>query len=161
MYRRILVAIDGSPTANQGLKEAIRLATDQGARLLLVHVVDEFIPLTGFEPLAYTDEYTDALKQVGRKVIERAQDIVRKRGITAQSVLLESVAGPAADLIVRQAKRWHADLIVLGTHGRRGLRRLVLGSDAEQVVRASPVPVLLVRATLAPRRRGSRARKKR
>jgi nucleotide-binding universal stress UspA family protein len=61
-------------------------------------------------------------------------------------VAREIVGGPAADVIVREAKKQRADLIVLGTHGRRGMRRLVLGSDAEQVVRMSPVPVLLVRA---------------
>jgi len=61
-------------------------------------------------------------------------------------VLLETLTGPAAEPIVGQAKKWGADLIVLGTHGRRGVRRLVLGSDAEQVVRSSPVPVMLVRA---------------
>ena len=86
---------------------------------------------------------------------------MRGRGIPVQTVMLETIAGPAADLIVRQAKRWRADLIVLGTHGRRGLRRLVLGSDAEQIVRTSPVPVLLVRARPAPRRRGKPARRRR
>lgn len=60
-------------------------------------------------------------------------------------VLLESIGGRAADLIVDQAKQWNADLIVMGTHGRRGLRRLALGSDAELVVRSASVPVLLVR----------------
>jgi nucleotide-binding universal stress UspA family protein len=56
------------------------------------------------------------------------------------------MAGPAAEAILRDARKWGADLIVMGTHGRRGLRRVVLGSDAEQVVRMSKVPVLLVRA---------------
>jgi len=59
-------------------------------------------------------------------------------------VLLESIGGPAADLILAQAKEWPADLIVMGTHGRRGLRRLAMGSDAEGVIRGAPVPVLLV-----------------
>jgi nucleotide-binding universal stress UspA family protein len=67
------------------------------------------------------------------------------------SVLLESIGGPAADFIIAQAKQWPADLIVMGTHGRRGLARLAMGSDAEQVVRAMTVPVLLVRS--APQRR--------
>jgi len=161
MYRRIVVGIDGSPTANRGLKEAIRLAADQKARLLLVHVVDEFLPVTGFELGTYAGDYIDAMKEVGRKVVERARDLVRARGIPVQTALLETIAGPAADLIVRQAKRWRADLIVLGTHGRRGLRRLVLGSDAEQIVRTSPVPVLLVRARPAPRRRAKSTRRRR
>jgi nucleotide-binding universal stress UspA family protein len=66
--------------------------------------------------------------------------------VPVSSVLLESAAGPAADAIVRQARKWKADVIVLGTHGRRGVRRMLMGSDAEQVVRSSPVPVMLVRS---------------
>ena len=65
--------------------------------------------------------------------------------------MIESFGGRAAEFIVAQAKKWGADLIVLGTHGRRGVKRLVMGSDAEQVVRTSPVPVLLVRAKAATR----------
>jgi len=60
--------------------------------------------------------------------------------------MIESVGGAAGDLIVEQANKWGAELIVLGTHGRRGIKRMVLGSDAEHVVRQSSVPVLLVRA---------------
>ena len=63
-----------------------------------------------------------------------------------ESVLVESITRPVADVIVREARKWKADLIVIGTHGRRGLRRVVMGSDAEQVVRSAPAPVLLIRA---------------
>ena len=69
-----------------------------------------------------------------------------KQGLKPTTVMRETIGGPAADVIVREARKQRADLIVMGTHGRRGVRRMVLGSDAEQVVRASPVPVLLVRA---------------
>ena len=62
--------------------------------------------------------------------------------------MLEHFGGQAASLIVEDAKKWKADLIVLGTHGRRGIRRLVMGSDAEEIVRTSPVPVLLVRSKM-------------
>jgi nucleotide-binding universal stress UspA family protein len=61
-----------------------------------------------------------------------------------------------ADLIVKQAKKWGADVIVLGTHGRRGLTRVVMGSDAETVLRETPLPVLLVRSPLRPRKRRAR-----
>ena len=70
---------------------------------------------------------------------------VRRSGLEPESVLLETIGGPSARLIVAQATEWPADLIVMGTHGRRGIRRIALGSDAEQVLRTSPVPVLLVR----------------
>jgi nucleotide-binding universal stress UspA family protein len=153
MFKRILVAVDGSPTANLGLRQAVELAADQGAELMLVHVVDEFLPMAGMEAVVYPDEFLDSMKAAGEKVLSRAAAVAVKRGIKPRTALVETLGGPAADVIVKQAKRWRADLIVLGTHGRRGLRRIVLGSDAELVVRASAVPVLLVRAKAASRSR--------
>jgi nucleotide-binding universal stress UspA family protein len=81
---------------------------------------------------------------------------VRKHGIEVEPVLLETVGRRVADLIIKQAKKWRADVIVLGTHGRRGLSRLVMGSDAEVVLRETPIPVLLVRSPLHPRKRSAR-----
>jgi nucleotide-binding universal stress UspA family protein len=146
-YKRILVPVDGSPTAAAGLREAIRLAKGQGATLQLVHVVDQHsVVMMGMETTVYMDEVLKGMVSSGRNILRRAQGLADKAGVKATSVLLESLTGPAADLIVSQAKKARADLIVIGTHGRRGVRRLVMGSDAEQVVRTSPVPVLLVRA---------------
>jgi nucleotide-binding universal stress UspA family protein len=146
-YRKILVPVDGSPTGGAGLREAIRLAKGQEASLQLVHVVDyHYVVMSGLEAGAYIDDLMASLRQSGRRVLQRAEELARKAGVGASSVLLESPSGPAADAIVRQAKKWKADLIVLGTHGRRGMRRMLMGSDAEQVVRSSPVPVMLVRA---------------
>ena len=146
-YKRILVPVDGSPTSNAGLREAIALAKGQEASLQLVHVVDyHYLVMTGLEAGAYIEDLMASLTQSGRRILKRAEELVRKSGVPVTSVLLESPAGPAADAIVRQAKKWKADLIVLGTHGRRGVRRLVMGSDAEQVVRNSPAPVMLVRS---------------
>ena len=146
-YRKILVPVDGSPTSNAGLREALDIAKGQGASLQLVHVVDyHYLVMTGLEAGAYIDDLMASLTQSGRRILKRAQDQVRKSGVPVSTVLLESPAGPAADAIVRQAKKWKADLIVIGTHGRRGVRRLVMGSDAEQIVRNSPAPVMLVRS---------------
>ena len=146
-YKRILVPVDGSQTARLGLEEAIRFAKDQKAALQVVHVVDEHgAVLSSGEVGAYIADLVPLLRKRGRDVLRNAERRVRREGLPCSSVLLETLLGPAADLIVRQAKKWRAQLIVLGTHGRRGMRRLVLGSDAEQIVRASPVPVLLVRA---------------
>jgi nucleotide-binding universal stress UspA family protein len=72
--------------------------------------------------------------------------MVRDQGIEPQCVLSESIGRQAAHQIIKQAEQWPADLIVMGTHGRRGLHRLLMGSDAEQVLRAASVPVLLVRS---------------
>jgi nucleotide-binding universal stress UspA family protein len=153
MYKKILVPIDGSPASNLGLNEAIKLAKDQGAKLRLFHLVDEYIAVSSPDGMAFsnTDDLFDALRQSGKKIIEKAEALARRNGLTPESVMLESFGGRAADFIVQQANKWGADLIVLGTHGRRGVKRLVMGSDAEQVVRTTRVPVLLVRSKAASR----------
>ena len=156
MFRRILVPIDGSPTSNRGLDEAIGLARDQHAKICLLHVVDELI-LTGadgmmYVPPDYVDDFIRTSRAGGKKLLVRAEARVRKRSVEVDTVLVESVGRRVADLIIKQAKKWRADLIVLGTHGRRGLSRVVMGSDAEMVLRETPLPVLLVRSPLRPRR---------
>ena len=143
MYKKLLVAVDGSTTSLQGLDEALRLAKGTGGRLLLIHVVNELIvvdpPATGYELIM------KALRESGAKVLENAAAQVRRADVPCEQKLIETLGGRAADEIVREAKQWAADLIVLGTHGRRGLKRLAMGSDAELVLRLAPVPVLMVR----------------
>jgi len=152
MYKRILVPIDGSPASNLGLNEAIKLAKDQGAKLRLFHLVDEYIGVSSAEGVMLdTSDLLESLRQGGKKIIEKAEALARRNGLTPESVMIESFGGRAADFIVQQAKKWRADLIVLGTHGRRGVKRLVMGSDAEQVVRTTRVPVLLVRSKTTTR----------
>ena len=148
-YRRILVAVDGSPAANKGLREAIRLARAERAQLFIVHVMEEypaFAALVGMMAGAPGADLLPALREGARRVLARAKTVAEKKAVRARTILREVLSGPAAYPIVREAKKLRADLIVLGTHGRRGVRRLVLGSDAEQVVRTASVPVLLVRA---------------
>ena len=145
MYKRIFVPIDGSKTANLGLEEALRLARQQGASVCLFHAVDEFFFAAAGEGVMVPEEVFRSLRDTGRKILAKAEALARKSGVRVRTVLVETMAGPAADAIVREAKKWKADLIVMGTHGRRGVRRIVMGSDAEQVLRETPVPVLLVR----------------
>jgi nucleotide-binding universal stress UspA family protein len=148
-YKRILVPVDGSPTSTRGLREAIGFAKAQKARLQLVHVVDVHNAMLA--GLASGDTVTDlatALNAHGRRLLGSAAALARKSGLACETVLLETLTGPPAEPIVRQARKWRADLIVIGTHGRRGLKRLVMGSDAEQIVRNAPAPVMLVRGTL-------------
>jgi nucleotide-binding universal stress UspA family protein len=145
-YRRILVAVDGSPTSMKGLREAIRLASDDRAELVLLHVVNEYYAFANLDGFAPGVDLVPTLREGGRRILAKAKAQADKAGIRAKTLMRETLGGPAADTIVRDARKQRADLIVLGTHGRRGLRRLVLGSDAEQVVRTAPVPVLLVRA---------------
>jgi nucleotide-binding universal stress UspA family protein len=144
-YRRILVAVDGSPAAAKGLREAVRLAKSEQADLCIFNVVDEFYAFATPDAAAAGIDLVPALREGGKRVLQKADAQARKEGVIAKTVMRETVGGSAADAIVREAKKQRADLIVLGTHGRRGVRRLVLGSDAEQVVRTSHVPVLLVK----------------
>ena len=150
-YRRILVPVDGSPTSAKGLKEAIRLARESRAKLRLLYVVEEYAAFAAPELGANAGPLLDALKVAGRKALARVERAARAAGARPETALLEDFGGRVADAIVKQAKRWRADLIVMGTHGRRGMQRVLLGSDADLVVRYSPVPVLLVPA--AGRRR--------
>ena len=152
MYKKILVPIDGSPTSNLGLNEAIKLAKDQGAKLRLFHLVDEYISLSSADGVILdTSNLIESMRQGGRKIIEKAEALAKRNGLKPETVMIESFGGPAADFIVQQAKKWGADLIVLGTHGRRGVKRVVMGSDAEQVIRTTRVPVLLVRSKTTTR----------
>jgi nucleotide-binding universal stress UspA family protein len=143
MYKRILVPVDGSATSNRGLDEAIRLAKLTGARLRLVHVVDGLIFSTGFE-LA-TGDIFGVLVDAGAKILSEARARVEASGVPVDTFLPETFGGRVCDIVNAQAKLWSADLIVIGTHGRRGVGRLFIGSDAEQIVRTATVPVLLVR----------------
>jgi nucleotide-binding universal stress UspA family protein len=146
MYQKILVPIDGSPTSARGLQEAIKLAKLTGARLRLLHVVDQISFASGMEAASMmTGEMLQLLREGGEQLLKKAQARVEKAGVRVDTVLCDSFAGRVCDLVVEQATAWRADLIVLGTHGRRGFSRLMMGSDAEMIVRLAAVPVLLVR----------------
>jgi nucleotide-binding universal stress UspA family protein len=147
MYGKILVPVDGSETSTRGLNEAIKIAKAQGSQLRLVHIVNEFILDYTYSPGLYAANLIESLVKAGRALLDSAETAAKREGVKAESVMLESIGGAAGDLILAQAKTWHPDLIVMGTHGRRGLARLALGSDAEHVVRAATVPVLLVRGS--------------
>lgn len=144
MYQRILVAVDDSDGARRALREALALAKDQQARLRLVHVMEIPYPYDGasvdFEALA------DARRGPGQALLDEAVALVRREGLEPEVALIGSDGGPVGDAIVAEARRWPADLIVLGAHDRGLLDRL-LGSVAEGVIGESPVPVLLLRAS--------------
>jgi len=145
-YKRILVPVDGSPTAAKGLKEAIKLAKQGRGKLLPLHAVEEYAAFAAPEVGLNIGPILDALRAGGKHTLARIKRSAERAGARPQTALVENFAGRVADVIVAQAKRWRADLIVMGTHGRRGVNRVLLGSDADLVVRYSPVPVLLVPA---------------
>ena len=154
MYQRILVPVDGSHTSTLGLQEAIRIAIDQRAKLRIIHVVDELVVAQNFDGYLNTGDLLDTLREAGKKALQNALALARKRDLKPESALFESLGGRISEIIVKEAKKWRADLIVMGTHGRRGVTRMVLGSDAEAILRSTPVPVLLVRSPERKPRRG-------
>jgi nucleotide-binding universal stress UspA family protein len=146
MYQRILVPVDGSDCANRGLSEAMALARLTGARIRLVHVIDEPLVAIGADVAAGAAEDLVAIaREAARQVLADATEKVKLAGLQVDDVLLDSFDGRVCELVTDAVRTWPADLVVIGTHGRRGVGRLLLGSDAEQILRLSPVPVLLVR----------------
>jgi len=143
-YKRILVPVDGSPTSNKGMQEALRLARSSRARLRLLHVVEQTVAFSAPEVAIDLGPILDSLRAAGRRRLAGIERRVRRSGVKLDTALVENFGMRVADAVIAQARRWRADLIVMGTHGRRGLQRALIGSDAELVVRYSPVPVLLV-----------------
>jgi nucleotide-binding universal stress UspA family protein len=146
-YKRIMVPVDGSATSTAGLNEALRLARSQKAKLKLIHIVDELMIFSSAEAGLNIEPVVESMKRAGKRVLDRAAKLAAARGVRPETELWENATGRVAEVLVARAKRWRADLIVMGTHGRRGVNRMLLGSDAELVVRNSPVPVLLVRSS--------------
>jgi nucleotide-binding universal stress UspA family protein len=149
MYERILVPVDGGATSQRGLEEAIALAKRLGSTLHLLNVVDARLLIAEVSAFAPPGQLLDDWRAAGEKLLADAVALARSRGITADSALLCDPGLRVCDLILKEAASADVGLIVMGTHGRRGLSRLTLGSDAELVLRESPVPVLLVRAASA------------
>ena len=149
MYQRILLPIDGSEPSRLAIAEAIKLAKAGAAQIQLIHVVDEYLVGPTFDPSYMSSAiYNDAIaafQAQGRRILDEAAAALRKEGIEPQCTFIETVGRRPADFIIEAARDWRADIIIMGTHGRRGLRRLVLGSDAEWVLREATVPVLMVR----------------
>lgn len=147
MYKRILVAVDASTTGELALKTAIALARDAGAPLRIVHALDTVSINLGIEFPIQADT-TSELTRRGEALLRSAAGSAEAAGVTVETTLLSisTLELRIAEAIVADADAWGADLIVVGTHGRRGLSRLFLGSVAEGIARVANTPVLLVRA---------------
>lgn len=147
MYQRILVTIDGSDTSKLGLEESIRLAKSTGGRLRLIHVIDDLSLALAMDAYSgHAGDWLNVLRADGARILQEAADIALKAGVMFDTKLKEQFKGTVYELVLAEAQGWPADLIVLGTHGRRGLGRVVLGSSAESILRNSPIPVLLIRS---------------
>ncbi|HEY0665554.1 MAG TPA: universal stress protein [Gallionella sp.] len=145
MYQRILVPVDGSDTSARALQEAAKLA-DGKAKLRLVYVLEDAYPLdTEAYSFIDTEALHEAMRHTGERLLAQAASSVQAAATVVETALLEAGGHRIPSVIDDDAKHWQADLIVLGTHGRSGLSRLLLGSVAEGVVRGTATPVLLIR----------------
>jgi nucleotide-binding universal stress UspA family protein len=147
MYKRILVGIDGSKTSDQALQEAIKLAKEMQAQLRIVYAVDTVNFNLDME-FPNPPEYSNALINSGQAILKKAETVATKADVSFETKLLEidTLGKRIPEVIAAEAENWPADLIVLCTHGRKGLSHLFLGSVSEGVVRAATKPVLLIRA---------------
>jgi nucleotide-binding universal stress UspA family protein len=147
MFKRILVAVDASPTGERALQTAIGLAAASQARLRIVHAVDTANVNFGTAELPGRPDMAESLVRNGQDILRGAEAAAAAAGIAFESGLLriDTLDQRIAEAVAHEAETWPADLIVVGTHGRRGLSRLFLGSVAEGIARVATRPVLLVR----------------
>jgi len=148
VYRKILVAVDGSGSSKRALDEALRLAKLAHAEVRVVHIVDKsplFMYAGYYDPVALME----ALRANGGAVLDAARDAMAAQRVAGdvEAVETESLADDVAQCLLRYTENHGADLVAMGTHGRRGVQRLVLGSVAERFLRVSHCPVLLTRDT--------------
>ena len=151
MFQTILVAVDGTRQANRALASATALAKSQNATLHILHVIDEMTMMVMLDPTGigvadYIQRSLKHLNELARKVIADAEKAAKKAVRHVDARIISSRGRTVADVILGYARKIGADVIVLGTHGRRGIGRLLMGSDAESVLRNATVPVLLVRS---------------
>ena len=143
-YGRIMLAVDGSASSKQATQEAMQIARLARATVLAVHVLD----LKSL--FASGEAYTQTLKgnSEGHMILAEARDVLRSAGIASDEELVqtEGADDDVASCLQRCASRCAADLVVMGTHGRRGVKRPVYGSVTETFLRIATRPVLVVRA---------------
>src|SRR5262249_40878470 len=123
VYKRILVPVDGSPTSTAGLNEALRLAKSEKSKLRLIHIVDELMIFSSGEAGLNIEPVVESMKRAGERLLKRAAKFAAARGVRPETELWENATGRVAEVLIARAKRWRADLIVMGTHGRRGVNR--------------------------------------
>ena len=140
-FRQILVPVDFEGPAQEALEVAVDVALAFDAKLTLIHAWE--VPAAAYAAMTYVPaDFWTAIEQAATEQLKSTLEQVQKRLPRAESILAK---GAPAHEIIAAADRTKADLIVMGTHGRRGMSHVLLGSVAEKIVRLSPVPVLTIR----------------
>jgi nucleotide-binding universal stress UspA family protein len=142
LFRKILVPIDGSDISDKAMRMALDMTRESLGTVRFVHVMEDDLYLSSE---AMSDDLRTQVENHAKELLQKAMDAATGMGVNAQSQVLYKPGQRLGESVADEAADWGADLVVLGTHGRRGLGRLLLGSGAEQVIRLSPVPVLVVR----------------
>lgn len=146
-YKRIMVAVDGSTTSDLALKESIQLTKALHSQLCIIHVVQGF-PASGIEWGIDLERFQEIMRNDGERVLNKAKKAVKDEDVSAEIQLIE-ISNPVekiSEKIIEAIRLWNADLLVIGTHGRRGFNRFILGSVAEETIRLSQIPIHLIRA---------------
>lgn len=146
VYQRILVPLDGSVTSERALDEVIKFVQQQHAQVELIHVLEDVGYVDSENYIDYV-ELRDSMKLNGEKILAQAQHKLSEAGLSVQCSLPEAHGERIANVISAAAKNKSADLIIIGTHGRTGFNRMLMGSVAEGVVRTAHIPILLIRGS--------------
>lgn len=141
-YERILVPTDGSEATREAIQHAVDLAAEHDATIYALYVVNS-ASFAGLPMESSWESVASMMNEEGAAALEVVEDVASEHGVPVETELLD---GSPSRAIVRSAEDNGCDLIVMGTHGRGGIDRLLLGSVAESVVRSSSVPVLTVRS---------------
>jgi nucleotide-binding universal stress UspA family protein len=141
-WRRIIQPTDFSPAGEGAFAQALEIARREGAELIVVHVIEPISTVGGGDSLALRRELRAAMEATARQALARLLARAKRANVAASDVVTE---GWPPEEIVNLAKKRRADLIVIGTHGRTGMKKLLLGSVAARVIVLAPCPVLTVR----------------
>ncbi|MEF8698452.1 MAG: universal stress protein [Candidatus Accumulibacter sp. UW26] len=148
MYKRIMVAVDESFMTSKVMEAAVQLARSNGAQLAICHAIDETILAQREVAMMLPNSVgkTEARMRLGAQgFLGRLAETARAAGVEAEIRLVESEQKHVSDMLLDAASEWQADLLVVGTHGRRGIERFFIGSVAERLVRKGQTSLLLVR----------------
>jgi universal stress protein A len=144
MFRRVLFGTDFSPASRPAFRRAVALARESRGRLLIVHVLPSGMPLgaEGYVTPRMYQEMETAIRQSAQKQLDRLVAQAKKAGVAVRGLLL---TGAAPEAIALTARKERSDVVIVGTHGRTGLDRLLAGSVASRIVGTAPCPVMTVR----------------
>lgn len=142
-FKKILIPVDGSSTSNKALDYALQMAKDGHSQVRFVHAIDELGYLSSYE---YSGELMATAHKHATEILQAAVLAAQAANVPADTRLIDTPGQRLGQTVADEAASWNADLIVLGTHGRRGVGRVLLGSGAEQIIRMAPTAVLTVRS---------------